>query len=124
MSKTPAQIPDAIGLQHLSSVKDVEGTAKHLEWAIDGLIDAREIRANADSRRMWKNCVKHWYKAIYPYVSFGLGQVAVLYIPSDFPAYSQDFVPTPYGYVVSAILYILEVLTFWRIANPSTFMTQ
>jgi len=79
MSKTPAQIPDAIGLQHLSSVKDVEGTAKHLESAIDGLIDAREIKADADSRRVWKNCVKHWYKAIYPYVSFGLGQVAVLY---------------------------------------------
>ena len=46
------------------------------------------------------------------------------YIPSDVPAYSQDFVPTPYGYVVSAVLYILEVFTFWRIANPSTFMTQ
>ena len=77
MTKGPAAVPDSIGLQQLSNIKDVEGTAKQLESAIDGIIDARSIKANADSRRVWKDCIKNWYKAIYPYAKFGLEQVKV-----------------------------------------------
>ena len=50
MSKSPAPVPDAIGLQKLTNIRDVEGTAKQLESAVDDIIDAREIKANADSR--------------------------------------------------------------------------
>jgi hypothetical protein len=80
MSKSPAKVPDAIGLERLDSIKDVEGTAKRLEYAIDGIIDARAIKANADSRRVWKDCIKHWYKAMYPYVRFGLKEVKVRFL--------------------------------------------
>jgi hypothetical protein len=77
MTESPAQVPDAIGLQHLGNIKDVEGTAKQLESAIDGIIDAREIKANVDSRRVWKDCLKSWFKAVYPYLNVGLTEVEV-----------------------------------------------
>lgn len=86
MSKSPIELPDAIGLQHLGNIKDVEGTAKQLESAVDGIIDKRQIKANADSRRVWKDCIKHWFKAIYPYVNFGLEQVK-----ASFPSFYVDY---------------------------------
>lgn len=78
ISKSPAPVSDAIKLQKLTNVKDVEGTAKQLESAIDDIIDARKIKANADSRRVWKDCIKSWFKAIYPYINVGLTEVEVI----------------------------------------------
>jgi len=82
MAKSPAQVPDTIGLQHLGNIKDVEGTAKQLESAIDGIIDARRIKANGDSRRVWKDCLKSLFKAVYPYLNVGLTEVEVSLIHS------------------------------------------
>ena len=82
MTKSSAQVPDAIGLQHLSNIKDVEGTAKQLESTIDGIIDAREVKVNVDSRRVWKDCIKNWFKAVYPYLNVGLTEVEVNLIHS------------------------------------------
>ena len=77
MSKSPAKVPETIGLQHLDNIKNVEGTAKQLESAVDRIIDAREIKVSAESRRLWKDCIKKWYKAMYPYVKVGLKEVKV-----------------------------------------------
>jgi hypothetical protein len=70
MSKTSEkpQVPESISLQHIETVNDVATTAKELETAIDGIIDARALRASADSRNVWKACVRGWFKASYPYV--------------------------------------------------------
>lgn len=62
------QVPESIGLQHIETVSDVAATAKELETAIDGIIDARALRASADSRNVWKTCLQGWFKASYPYV--------------------------------------------------------
>ena len=77
MSKSPAKVPETIGLQQLDNIKDVEGTAKQLESAVDRIIDAREIKVSAESRRLWKDCIQKWYKAMYPYVKVGLKGVKV-----------------------------------------------
>ena len=79
MSKTgeKVQVPESIGLQHTDNVTDVTMTAKELETAIDGIIDARALRASADSRNVWKTCVGSWFKASYPYVKLCLKGVQV-----------------------------------------------
>jgi hypothetical protein len=71
------QVPESIGLQHIETVNDVAATAKGLETAIDGIIDARALRASADSRNVWKTCVLSWFKASYPYVTTCLKGVNV-----------------------------------------------
>jgi hypothetical protein len=70
------QVPDAIGLQHYH-LDDIEGTAHKLENAIDIIIDERKIRATSGSRQVWKNCIKGWFKAVYPYINTGLKEVGV-----------------------------------------------
>lgn len=63
------QVPEAIGLQNLNDANDIQATARDIETAIDNIIDARKLKlANAGSREVWKNCVKGWYKAAFPYV--------------------------------------------------------
>jgi hypothetical protein len=88
MSKDPAKVPESISLRHLDNIKDVKGTAKQLELAVDRIIDERDIKANIDSRRVWKDCIKSWFKAVYPYVSVGLKEVSVSYL-SIYPVDSQ-----------------------------------
>ena len=63
------QVPEAIGLQNIKEGDNVEAIAKDIEDAIDHFIDARKIKlATASSRDVWKNCVKGWYKASFPFV--------------------------------------------------------
>ena len=47
MSKDAVPVPDAIRLQHLGNIKDVERTAKRLESAVDAIVDVRETEVNA-----------------------------------------------------------------------------
>jgi hypothetical protein len=73
------QIPEAIGLQNIDhEVDDVAQTAKSIEAAIDGFIDARRLQATTDSRTMWKSCAANLFKAFYPYVKKCLKEVGVI----------------------------------------------
>jgi hypothetical protein len=75
--KLEVNISEPIGLQHLNHVEDVAATATNIEITIDGIIDARALRASSDSREVWKDCASTWFKALYPYIKIGLKQVNV-----------------------------------------------
>lgn len=76
------QVPEVIGLQNMKEIDSIEATAKDIEAAIDNFIDARKIKlSTADSREIWKNCVKGWYMATFPYVKPCLDAIGVMTLP-------------------------------------------
>jgi hypothetical protein len=75
-SSSPYQIPEAIALQTVDHVTDVEATCDKLETAIDKFIHERTSIAEG-GRQVWKECVKSWYCALFPYVKPCLSAVAV-----------------------------------------------
>jgi hypothetical protein len=70
------QVPQAFALQTVDHVNDVEATCLKLETAIDTIIDQRTNACKVD-KQIWKDCVKRWYDAIFPYVKPCLHTVAV-----------------------------------------------
>ena len=70
------QVPEVFQLQTVDHVNDVEATCHKLETAIDKLIDIRTVNIEA-GRQVWKECVKRWYCALFPYVRPCLSAVSV-----------------------------------------------
>jgi len=71
------QVPEALGLQHLTKVSNVERTTKQLETAIDKILDARRLNATVEGRAKWKACITRWFKAVFPYIQPCLEAVGV-----------------------------------------------
>lgn len=114
ISKIPGEfhVPEEIGLGNVVHIDDVEGTAKKIETAIDVII-ARKTKASAESQRMWKNCVKGWFQVAFRYVQPCL-KTAVVSSPCRFFILHtnirlKDVVPSPYGVVISGVLFLLQV---------------
>jgi hypothetical protein len=61
------QVPEAFALQTADHVNDVEATCLKLETAIDAIINRRINNSKVD-KQVWKECVKRWYCALFPYV--------------------------------------------------------
>jgi len=86
MSKVSDRIPvpEALTLEHIDHVDDVEGTAQEIAKTIDKFIAERRPDMTMHSRAVWKGCVKRWYLAAYPYVKPCLNAANVT-IPLGFP---------------------------------------
>src|SRR5437762_1217045 len=54
------QLPEAITLQTVDHVDDVETTCHNLEIAIDKIID-KQAFITEGGRQAWKECIKSWY---------------------------------------------------------------
>jgi hypothetical protein len=61
------QPPEAFALQTVDHINDVEATCLKLETAIDTIISQRINNSKVD-KQVWKECVKRWYCALFPYV--------------------------------------------------------
>jgi hypothetical protein len=70
------QIPEAIVLQTVDDVDDVESTCQKLEIAIDKIMDERTMISEG-GRQVWKECARNWYCALFPYVKPCLSTAAV-----------------------------------------------
>ena len=85
MSKVSERIPvpEALTLEHIDHVDDVEGTAQEIAKTIDIFIAERRPDMTLHSKAVWKGCLKRWYLAAYPYVKPCLNAVNVT-IPLGF----------------------------------------
>ena len=83
MSKVSERIPvpEALTLEHIDHVDDVEGTAQEIAKTIDKFIAERRPDMTLHSKAVWKGCVKRWYLAAYPYVKPCLKAVNVIIPP-------------------------------------------
>jgi len=70
MSKVsqPVPAPEALALDYVDEVDDVEGMTHEIAKTMDKFIDNRMFKMTPQSRAVWKDCVKRWYLATYPYV--------------------------------------------------------
>jgi len=62
------QAPEALTLDYIDEVDDVEGMAREIAKTMDKFIDNRMFKMTSQSRAVWKDCVKRWYLAVFPYV--------------------------------------------------------
>ena len=70
-------VPEALTLEHIDHVDDVEGTAREIANTIDIFIAERRPDMTLHSKAVWKGCLKRWYSAAYPYVKPCLNAVNV-----------------------------------------------
>jgi len=78
------RVPDTIGLQNITDdIHNIPQTARNIEAAIDGFIDARQYNVSMNSRAMWKSCTSNLFKAFYPYVKECLTDVVVSLLPRN-----------------------------------------
>ena len=105
------QVPEAFVLQTVDHVNDVEAACLKLETAIDTIIDRRMNDSKVD-KQVWKDCIRRWYCALFPYVQPCL-TTATVYALYEFQAYAiaKDIVPSPYGLPIKGLTFILQVLS-------------
>jgi hypothetical protein len=70
MSKVsqPVQAPEALTLDYIDEIDDVEGIAREIAKTMDKFIDNRMFKMTSQSRALWKDCMNRWYLAAFPYV--------------------------------------------------------
>src|SRR5271154_6769894 len=103
MSKVSERIPvpEALTLEHLDRVDDVEGTAQEIAKTIDIFIAERRPDMTLHSKAVWKGCLKRWYLAAYPYVQPCLNAINVI---------------IPFGFSSDALIKNLRILFLARTA--------
>ena len=103
MSKVSERIPvpEALTLEHIDHVDDVEGTAQEIAKTIDIFIAERRPDMTLHSKAVWKGCLKRWYLAAYPYVKPCLNAINVI---------------IPFGFSFDALIKNLRILFLARTA--------
>jgi hypothetical protein len=69
MSKDRVQHIEALTLQPVAQIDNVEGTAQEMAKianAIDKFIVDRQLKMSSGSKAVWKTCLKRWYMTAVP----------------------------------------------------------
>jgi hypothetical protein len=85
MSKDRVQHLEALTLQPVGHIDNVEGTAQEIGNAIDKFIVDRQLKLTSGSKAVWKTCVKRWYMTAVPIMVPCL-EAASVNLPFAFPS--------------------------------------